>query len=72
MSRKHEKGMMVESREIAGIVIGIIVMAIVVSISYFLGSTGMFALGSGGVIMGPSAWRYTGLRILCHKQKAQV
>ena len=52
MAKRHEKSMMVESREIAGIVIGIIVMAIVVSISYFLGSTGMFALGSGGVIMG--------------------
>ncbi len=52
MSKRKENSMMVESREIAGIIVGIIVLGIAVSISYFLGSTGMFALGSGGVIMG--------------------
>jgi hypothetical protein len=52
MSKRKENTMMVESREIAGIIVGIIVLGIAVSISYFLGSTGMFALGSGGVIMG--------------------
>lgn len=52
MSKRKENSMMVESREIAGIIVGIIVLGIAVSISSFLGSTGMFALGSGGVIMG--------------------
>ena len=52
MAKKYEKSMMVESREIAGIVVGLIVLVILVAISYFLGNTGMFALGSGGVIMG--------------------
>lgn len=48
----NRTSMMVEGREITGLIVGIVVMAIAVGISWYLGSVGMFALGSGGIIMG--------------------
>lgn len=52
MARRNRNSMMIEGREVTGIVIGLILFSIAVAISYYLGSVGMFALGNGGVIMG--------------------
>jgi len=52
MAKRSYGSKMIEGREVMGLIIGLIVLAVAVGISYYLGSVGMFALGSGGVIMG--------------------
>ena len=52
MAKRNYGSKMIEGREVMGLIIGLIVLAVAVGISYYLGSVGMFALGSGGVIMG--------------------
>jgi len=49
---KKAQGMGIESREIAGIIIGIVLFAILVTVSYALGEVGVFALGGGGILFG--------------------
>ncbi len=49
--RGRKQSTFIEGREVLGVTVGIIVMAILVAISYFLGGY-MFALGTGGVVMG--------------------
>ncbi len=47
-------------REIPGIIIGIIIFAAFVAISWFLGETGVFSLGWGGIVMGVVIGGYSG------------
>ncbi len=39
-------------REVPGIILGLILYSIFVAISWFLGETGIFSLGWGGIVMG--------------------
>jgi len=49
---KKAQGIGIESREVAGIIIGFVLFVILVAVSYALGQVGMFALGGGGILFG--------------------
>lgn len=62
MAYRHERrgtGYGIEAREITGIIVGFIVIALLVAVSYVLGDY-MYALGWGGIIMGLAVGSFAG------------